>query len=142
MRYLLPLLFLLACNTPDQPGTNDALTETTTTTAPMMAETPDSLLRHAVLFSFKESAYPAGAKAVEDAFRELPNKIPEIHDFEWGTNNSPEGLDQGYTHLFFVTFKSEEDRAAYLPHPDHLAFVEALKPHLDQVLVLDYWTQR
>ena len=32
----------------------------------------------------------------------------------------------------------EAARATYLPHPDHLAFVEQLKPALDDVLVLDY----
>ena len=32
---------------------------------------------------------------VENAFRDLPNHIPEIKDFEWGTNNSPEELEQG-----------------------------------------------
>ncbi|MEO0734770.1 MAG: Dabb family protein [Bacteroidota bacterium] len=108
----------------------------------MAATAPDSLLRHAVLFSFKEDSYPAGVAEVENAFKALPAQIPEIHDFEWGTNNSPEGLDRGFTHLFFVTFKSEEDRATYLPHPAHQAFVEVLKPHLDEVLVVDYWTQQ
>ena len=104
-------------------------------------QTPDSLLRHAVLFSFKEDSYPEGARAVEEAFLALPGKIPEIHDFEWGTNNSPEGLDKGFTHLFFVTFKSEAGREVYLPHPAHQAFVEVLKPHLEEVLVLDYWAK-
>lgn len=103
--------------------------------------TPDSLLRHAVLFSFKPDSYPDGVRAVEEAFGALPSQIPEIYDYEWGTNNSPEGLDKGYTHLFFVTFRSEEDRAVYLPHPAHQAFVEVLKPHLAEVLVLDYWTK-
>jgi hypothetical protein len=64
-----------------------------------------------------------------------------VKGFEWGTNNSPEGLNQGFTHLFFVTFDTEEGRAAYLPHPEHKAFVKVLEPHLDKVLVLDYWTQ-
>ncbi len=140
MRYLLllPLLSLLACaETPPE-----TIKETTTDlSVEMAADTPDSLLRHAVLFSFKEDSYPAGVKAVEEAFAALPGKIPQIHDYEWGTNNSPEELNKGYTHLFFVTFKSEADRAVYLPHPAHLAFVEVLKPHLDEVLVLDYWTK-
>lgn len=107
-----------------------------------IAASQDSLLRHVVMFSFLEDSYPAGVKAVEDAFRELPGKIPEIHSFEWGTNNSPEGLDQGYTHVFFVTFASEADRAVYLPHPAHQAFVEVLKPHLNEVMVLDFWAQQ
>jgi len=108
---------------------------------PTIEKMPDKLLRHVVLFKFKEDADSAGIRAVEKAFSDLPNKIPQIYSYEWGVNNSPEGLDKGFTHCFFVTFKSEEDRAVYLPHPDHLAFVEVLKPVLDDVLVLDYWTK-
>ncbi|MGE5945005.1 MAG: Dabb family protein, partial [Flavobacteriales bacterium] len=54
-------------------------------------------------------------------------------------NNSPEGLNKGFTHCFLVTFDSEEDRAVYLPHPAHKAFIDILSPHLDDVLVIDYW---
>ena len=57
------------------------------------------------------------------------------------TNNSPESHDDGFTHCFMVTFDSEEGRAAYLPHPEHLAFVEVLKPVLDKVRVIDFWAQ-
>lgn len=101
----------------------------------------DSLLRHVVLFKFKDGTAPEDIKKVEDAFSALPNKIPQIKGYEWGTNNSPEGLDKGFTHCFFLTFESEEDRSIYLPHPDHKAFGEVLGPHLDDVLVLDYWTK-
>ena len=99
------------------------------------------MLRHVVLFKFKDSSTPAQVKEVEDAFLALPSKIKEIKSLEWGTNNSPENLAQGFTHCFFVTFNSEEDRAIYLPHPDHKAFGATLGPHLDKVLVVDYWTQ-
>jgi hypothetical protein len=102
---------------------------------------PKKMLRHVVLFKFKDSSTPAQIKEVEDAFRTLPSKIKEIKSLEWGTNNSPENLAQGFTHCFFVTFDSEEDRAAYLPHPDHKAFGKVLGPHLDKVLVVDYWAQ-
>jgi hypothetical protein len=102
---------------------------------------PKKMLRHVVLFKFKDSSTPAQVKEVEDAFRALPSKIKQIKSLEWGKNNSPEGLDQGFTHAFFVTFESEADRAIYLPHPDHKAFGKVLGPHLDKVLVVDYWTQ-
>ncbi len=101
----------------------------------------DSVLRHVVLFKFKDGTAPEDIKKVEDTFSALPNKIPQIKGYEWGTNNSPEGLDKGLTHCFFLTFESEEDRSIYLPHPDHKAFGEVLGPHLDDVLVLDYWTK-
>lgn len=99
------------------------------------------LLRHAVLFKFKETATKAQIEEIETAFAALPSKIEAIQDFEWGLNNSPENLDKGFTHCFFVSFASEEDRAIYLPHPDHLAFVEIIKPQLEDVLVLDYWAK-
>ncbi len=101
----------------------------------------DKLLRHVVLFKFKDSASAADVKKVEDAFSALPAQIKEIKSYEWGTNNSPENLAQGFTHCFFVTFKSEADRAIYLPHPAHKAFVKVLEPNLDKVLVIDYWTK-
>lgn len=98
-------------------------------------------LRHVVMFKFKDGTPPADVKKVEDAFAGLAKKIRLIKQFEWGTNNSPENLNQGLTHCFFVTFSSEKDRDDYLVHPDHQAFVEILKPHLDKVTVLDYWAQ-
>jgi len=112
---------------------------------PVMAQTKNEtgkMLRHVVLFSFKEGSTAAQIKTVTAAFAALPKKINQIKAFEWGTNNSPENLNQGFTHCFFVSFVSEADRAIYLPHPEHLAFVEVLKPILDKVLVIDYWAEK
>jgi len=100
------------------------------------------LLRHIVMFSFKQGSTDEQVKAVTDAFAALPKKIKQIKTFEWGVNNSPESLNEGFTHCFFVTFTSEKDRAIYLPHPDHVAFGNILKPILDKVLVIDYWTKK
>lgn len=100
------------------------------------------LLRHVVMFQFKDSSSAADVQKVVDAFRALPSKISQIADFEYGTDNSPEGLAGGLTHVFLVTFASEEDRAAYLPHSAHQAFVEVLKPHLEKVTVVDYWASK
>jgi hypothetical protein len=97
------------------------------------------MLRHVVLFKFKDGTSPEDIRKVEDSFRTLPTQIKEIKDFEFGTNNSPESHAQGFTHCFFLTFKSEEDRAIYLPHPAHKAFGQVLTPYLDKVLVVDYW---
>ncbi len=113
----------------------------TAATTQAQQSTGEKKLRHVVLFKFKDDASQADVKKVEDAFRALPSKIKEVKDFEWGTNNSPEKINDGFTHCFFVTFTSEKDREVYLPHPAHKAFVDVLKPHLDKVLVVDYWTK-
>ena len=102
----------------------------------------NKILRHVVMFKFKDDASAAGVKSVEDAFMGLRGKISLIRDIEWGINNSPEKLNEGLTHCFFVSFASEKDRDDYLVHPAHKAFVEVLKPYLDKVVVVDYWVKK
>ncbi|HUF63874.1 MAG TPA: Dabb family protein [Verrucomicrobiales bacterium] len=96
--------------------------------------------RHVVLFKFKDDAPAEAVQRVEQAFIALKDKVDLVREFEWGKNVSPEGLNQGFTHCFFVTFDSKEDLEKYLPHPEHEKFVSLLKPHLDKVLVVDYVT--
>jgi hypothetical protein len=100
------------------------------------------VLRHVVLFAFKPETAAEEIRQIEQAFADLPSRIEEILDFEWGTNVSIEGKAQGYTHCFLLTFGDEAGRAVYLPHPAHQAFGAKLRPHLAQVLVIDYWAER
>lgn len=132
-------LLIFACTSPSSHDKTDMASAPEV--SPQANEASSKQLRHVVLFKFKESSSEEDVKKVEEAFAALPSKIPQIKGYEWGTNNSPEGLDKGFTHCFFLSFDSEEDRAIYLPHPDHKAFGEVLGPHLDDVLVLDYWTE-
>ncbi|MDA1231900.1 MAG: Dabb family protein [Planctomycetota bacterium] len=81
---------------------------------------------------------PEDIRKVEEEFAALLAKIDTIKRFEWGTNNSPEKHSAGFTHCFMVSFDSDAGRSAYLIHPDHLAFVEILKPVLDAPRVLDF----
>ncbi|MDB4285772.1 Dabb family protein [bacterium] len=97
-------------------------------------------LRHVVMFKFKETASVQDIAKVEAAFAGLPGKIPEIKSFEWGLNNSPEGLNKGFTHCYILSFDDEAGRATYLPHPDHKAFGAVVRPILEDVLVHDFWT--
>jgi hypothetical protein len=99
----------------------------------------EKLLQHVVLFEFKSTAKAEEIKKVEEAFKALSISIKEIKKFEWGTNNSPENLNQGFTHCFIVSFASEKDRDIYLPHPEHKKFVALAGPFFEKVLVVDYW---
>ena len=105
-------------------------------------EPPAKVLRHVVLFAFKDAATPPQIQEIERAFAHLPDQIAAIYEFEWGTDVSVEQLSQGYTHCFLVTFLSEADRNVYLPHPAHQAFVAMLQPQLEKALVIDYWSRR
>lgn len=95
-------------------------------------------LRHVVLFKFKDGAPADEVRRIEREFGLLKDRIPGIRAFEWGTNSSPEKLDQGFTHCFVVTFDDAAARDAYLPHPAHKEFVALLRPHLEKALVVDY----
>jgi hypothetical protein len=102
----------------------------------------EKVLRHVVIFRFKETTSPQDVKKIEDAFRALPSKIHEIRSFEWGTNVSQENLSQGYTHCFLLTFASDKDRDAYLVHPAHKEFGNIIGSALDKVFVVDFWAQK
>lgn len=102
----------------------------------------EPLLRHVVMFKFKDNTSATDIKKIEEAFRALPSKISLIKDFEWGVNNSPEKLNQGLTHCFFLSFSSAKDRDAYLIHPDHKAFTVIAGPVIDKVTVVDYWAHQ
>ncbi len=95
-------------------------------------------LHHVVCLKFKSSATPQDIKQVEDAFRALKQKIPEIDTLKWGTNISPEKRDKGFTHCFILTFKTVKDRDTYLEHPEHKAFGKVIGPVIDDVFVLDF----
>ena len=72
----------------------------------------EKVLRHVVMFGFKPEVSAQQIKEVEDAFCALPSQIDLIKGYEWGTDCSPEGLQQGLTHCFFLTFNSDADRDA------------------------------
>jgi hypothetical protein len=99
-------------------------------------------LRHVVLFRFKEGTPPEKIREIEQAFAALSEKIDTITDYEWGTDESPEGLADGFTHCFLVTFADAKGRDAYLPHAAHNEFVTLLRPHLDKACVVDYVAKR
>ena len=98
----------------------------------------DNGIRHIVCLKFKEGASPEQIREIEQKFPALQQLIPGIISIEWGTNNSPEGLNKDFSHCFTVTFENEDARSNYLPHPLHQAFVDILKPLIDDVFVIDY----
>ena len=98
------------------------------------------VLRHIVLYKCKESTTAAQIAEVVEAFQGLPSKIPGVVGFEHGTNISPEGKSEGFTHSFLVTFPDETARDGYLVHPAHDAFVAIVRERREKVIVLDYWS--
>ncbi|HEX2749232.1 MAG TPA: Dabb family protein [Verrucomicrobiales bacterium] len=95
--------------------------------------------KHIVLLKFKDDASADKVKAVVEAFKALKTKIPAVQSLEWGTNISPEKLNQGFTHCFTLSFENKEAvEKHYLHEPAHKEFGAMLGPVLDKVLVVDF----
>src|SRR5687768_7857589 len=97
------------------------------------------VLRHVVMYKFRDDCTPEQVKQVVDAFAGLPSKIDTIAGFEHGTNVSREGKSEGLTHAFVVTFRDEQGLAAYLKHPAHDEYVKVVRDKREKVVVFDYW---
>jgi hypothetical protein len=98
------------------------------------------MVKHVVVFKYKQGASEEKIRQVTDAFRALKSKIPGIVSFETGVNHSPEKLNKGFTHIYLVTFENEKARNEYLPHPEHKKFGELLGSLgvLEEVFVIDF----
>lgn len=109
----------------------------------LIAKAPrERVLKHLVLYKFKEDQSPAQVQEVIDTFAGLVKKVDSIVALEHGANVSKEGKSEGLTHGFCVTFKDEAGLAAYLKHPAHDHYVSVVKDRREKVVVFDYWTER
>ncbi|KAH6609676.1 stress responsive alpha-beta barrel domain-containing [Trichoderma cornu-damae] len=103
-------------------------------------------ITHVVLFSFKPSASAqdidkvcSGLLALKDKCLHATTQEPYIKSMTGGTNNSPEGLNDGLTHAFVMEFGSARDRDYYIDQdPAHRAFVAGALPVIDKIRVVDY----
>lgn len=98
----------------------------------------EKLLRHMVLFQFKEEASKDQIDEAGKAFLALRDQINIIQDVEWGRGiNEP----APYTHCLLVTTRTEADLQAYAEHPGHVAIGERYGHLVENVVVLDFWTK-
>lgn len=95
------------------------------------------MLYHIVLFAPRADSTPAGWDQLREAVLDLPARISGIHSVSWGTNESPEGLGQGYDLGFVMVFENEAARDAYLPHPAHTAIIPSIQAISAKTLVFD-----
>ena len=103
----------------------------------------NDIVRHILICRFKPATTPEQLRALFTAFGALAGKIDGIVSFEYGANNSSEGLNHGMTHVIMVTFANAQARDAYLPHPEHLKFAAWFTQMgiLEELLVIDYTPQ-
>jgi hypothetical protein len=68
----------------------------------------------------------------------MVGKVPGLLEFLHGPYDSAEGLNDGFTHGFIMTFDSPASRDAYLPHPVHEDVKEIVVPLLARLVVFDF----
>jgi hypothetical protein len=96
------------------------------------------MIRHILLIRFKDASLLSEIKKLKDLFESMPEKVEGVVSVEWGTNDSPEGKNKGYTHSVLMTFVDEAGRQNYLPHAEHEALKQVFIPLLEDIIVFDY----
>lgn len=97
-----------------------------------------SQVQHIVLFKFKPQITSATVKDIFKELAQLQQLIPGITHFAGGSYSSNEGLNQGYTHGFLMTFESVEARNHYLPHPEHERVKQEILPLIEDLIAFDF----
>lgn len=97
-----------------------------------------SKVKHIALFKFKPEVTEDYIADIFDQVLNATEEIPGIEDYVSGPNNSPEGLNQGYSHGFVITFVDAAARDAYLTHPEHEKIKQLLVANVDSVLAFDF----
>lgn len=97
-----------------------------------------SKVDHIVLIQFKEGTTPEKIDQIFDEFLDISETIPGVENFVSGPNTSPEGLNQGYTHAFVMTFENAAARDTYLKHPEHERVKTLALEVFQSVLVVDF----
>jgi heme-degrading monooxygenase HmoA len=90
------------------------------------------------MFQFKEGITDIQIEECFSTMKGMIGEIPGFLEMEYGPYNSTEGLNDGYTHGFIMTFESLEAREAYLPHPIHEDVKDLVIPRLERVVVFDF----
>ena len=95
-------------------------------------------VKHYGCFQFKDGTTQETIDHCFSAMQTMVGVIPGLLDFHFGPYESPEGLNEGYTHGFIMTFESPQARDEYLPHPKHEEIKDIVVPHLERIVVFDF----
>ena len=95
-----------------------------------------SVLRHIVLFSFKDEVPATERAAILDALRGLKASVPSLRSLDVGENISP-ARAQGYTHVLHETFDDRAGLEAYAAHAAHLPVLARIRAAAAQLIAVD-----
>ena len=96
------------------------------------------MLRHVVMFKWRDGVSEGEKQAVEEGLGRLPGLIPEIQRYEFGGDA---GLAEGnFDFVVVADFESQADYETYQAQPDHLRVIsEAIRPAISARAGAQYW---
>jgi hypothetical protein len=96
------------------------------------------MLRHVVMFRWKEGVGDEEKRSVAEGLGALPAAIPEIRRYEFGEDA---GLSEGsFDFVLVADFETQVDYEVYQGHPDHQQVIrERIKPAISERAAAQYW---
>ena len=95
------------------------------------------MVKHIVLFNFKDGTSQADVDATLAALNALPGEIPWARDWSLGKNFSER--EKTYTHALCCHFADRDELKGYLEHPAHVRVLrEKIAPFWGQAAIMDY----
>ncbi len=94
------------------------------------------MLNHIVLIKFKKDAPEKDIQDLENHLEELPNKIVEIHSYEFGRDIIHS--DRSYDFALISLFANLESLQRYQVHPDHQTILKKIHAISESVFSVDF----
>ena len=94
------------------------------------------MVRHIVLFRFKDGASIEGKERLIDSLKGLKDQIPLVMELEVGTDIG--GKPNSYDIALNSVFERLDDVEKYAIHPDHVKVVEMVKELCESSVKVDF----
>ncbi len=94
------------------------------------------MLNHIILIKFKKDTPEKDIQDLETLLEELPNKIIEIHSYEFGRDIIH--TDRSYDFALISLFANIESLERYRVHPDHQTVLKKIQAISDSIICADF----
>ncbi len=98
------------------------------------------MIKHIVMWKLKESVEgvdkAVNLRRMKKLLESLPEKIPQIREFEVGVNTIPS--DAAWDISLVSGFDSKEDLDSYQKHPEHVAVAQFIGKIRESRALVDY----
>ena len=94
------------------------------------------MLNHVVMIKFKKTVTAESIQEMEAMLEDLPNKITEIHTYEFGGDILHS--ERSYDFALVSLFANMEALQRYQVHPEHQKLLKKLVPLCDHICTVDF----